>query len=117
MKAILFILALLGIILWNMPSSNSVFTGEHSFYQTSAPCIKCHIKESNTLTHTGTLNHTMDCRVCHTRDGQTSHSAKRGTCYDCHGDLWNFITPVGNATSITMETGASVADANNSITV
>lgn len=117
MKVVLFILALLGIILWNMPAGNSVFAGGHSFYQTSAPCIKCHFEESNTLTHTSTLNHTMDCRSCHPRDGQSSHSAKRGTCYDCHGDLWNSIATINNATSVPVETGAPIVDENNSIAI
>jgi hypothetical protein len=111
MKYILYVITLTGVLMWNMPASNSLFSGEHTFYNGSAPCEKCHIEEIDAELHTGTLNHTMGCRVCHPRDGNSSHSAERGTCYDCHGDLWNTTVVVDNVTDVSMETGTPIVNA------
>jgi len=83
MKALVVMVALIGILFWNLPATNSSFKGQHSFY-TEVDCTKCHLEQTNYLTHTSTLNHTMTCKICHPQDRMSSHSARRGSCYVCH---------------------------------
>ncbi len=107
-KWILIFFAMVGLLAWTMPESNSLYQGQHTFSPT-VDCIKCHKEESNYLTHTLTPNHTMDCKGCHPRDGLESHSAERGTCYACHSTV-----PISNAPTLPMEDGAPMVDVVNS---
>jgi len=81
-KFTLAIIALVGIGVFALPSTMSLFAGQHSFYNIDAvgnqiPCQKCHgdIKaelQSNTNLGTGALNtgtmgphYSMKCEYCH----------------------------------------------------
>lgn len=96
-KWLLFLIALIGIILWNMPDTIPMFTGTHSFYKGSAPCEKCH-GDINITIHTNTTAHGgFSCAYCHrsepnvtyasnTTEGMEAHAASLGSCYNCHAD-------------------------------
>ena len=92
-KYIIFFLAIVGMLIWTMPQTNSIFVGQHSFYNNDsgmgqvAPCIKCHqdIQTSMDVGNPPQEHTTLGCRGCHTRDGTTAHAASIKFCTDCHG--------------------------------
>jgi len=86
---LLLVLVLLGITVWNIPNTTSIFQGQHTFYNGSAPCQKCHQDIQITLdfNNTPTAHRDLGCQGCHTRDGNTSHSASIRSCSDCHKPL------------------------------
>jgi predicted CXXCH cytochrome family protein len=86
-QILLLVVVLLGITIWNIPNTTSIFYNQHSFYNGSAPCQKCHQDIQNILydNQTPYIKHEeIGCRGCHTRDGNTSHSASIKSCTDCH---------------------------------
>lgn len=86
---IFFIIACTGILMWNIPETESLFYNQHSFYNGSAPCEKCH-QDIVTLLNDGIEPHPqhneIGCRVCHSRDGNQSHAARIVVCTECHNE-------------------------------
>ena len=91
--------ALIGIILWNTPSTVSLLVDSHAFYNGSSPCSKCHGDILAQLEDTGSvnemhrnLNGESGCRACHSNpiniQGSNAiedyHSAYRPYCIECH---------------------------------
>jgi len=85
-KKLLLIIILIGITIWNIPETTSLFYNQHSFYNNSAPCQKCHqdIQDILTLPQSPEEHYEIGCQGCHTRDGNTSHAAKIVYCNNCH---------------------------------
>lgn len=98
-KYIFFLIALVGIILWNTPNTVSLLADSHAFYNGSAPCSKCHGDILAQLEDTGSVNamhRNLDgesgCRSCHSKPiniqgGNATidyHSAYRPNCIECH---------------------------------
>jgi hypothetical protein len=86
-SVVLLIIAVFGITIWNIPDTASIFQGQHTFYNGSAPCIKCHQDIQNILDLNQTpypQHNAIGCRGCHTKDGNESHAAKIIYCVDCH---------------------------------
>lgn len=83
----LLIVVLIGIAIYNVPSTTSIFQGQHTFYNTTQiPCEKCHqdIQDILNLPTTPQEHTEIGCKNCHTRDGNTSHSAATISCNSCH---------------------------------
>jgi hypothetical protein len=82
----LLIVVLIGITIWNIPETTSIFYGQHTFYNGSAICQKCHQDIQNILDLNSSISdhNQFNCRDCHSRDGNTSHVAKISYCSDCH---------------------------------
>lgn len=97
-KIITFTIAVMGILLWNMPTTISTFNGMHSYSDASSMCEKCH-PEINIELHTGSpLHNNFTCATCHRTEpnityqtinmsGREAHSASMGSCYNCHDSL------------------------------
>lgn len=87
-KSIIFlIIAVIGATIWNIPDTASLFQGQHTFYNGSAPCTKCHqdIQDILNLPDVPSAhNENIGCRDCHTRDGNSSHAASKIACSQCH---------------------------------
>lgn len=83
-KTILISLALIGMFLWNIPNTSSIFYGQHTFYNGSAPCQKCHEDISLMLEQSPIVHQNIGCQGCHSRDGNISHAANVSYCSDCH---------------------------------
>ena len=78
-------MAIIGVVLWNMPQTASLFQGQHTFYNASQiPCEKCHADIADLLINSPSEHETYGCKGCHTRDGNESHAAKIVSCNDCH---------------------------------
>jgi DNA-directed RNA polymerase subunit RPC12/RpoP len=89
MKYLVVLVALIGIIFWNLPATNSSFEGQHNFYNRSAPCSKCHGDVDSILSND---HREIGCKNCHMPDGNTSHSASvKVYCSNCHTPLTNDI--------------------------
>lgn len=109
MKIIWVILALLGMLLWYIPGTISLFSGQHSYYNINAngsqiPCQKCHGDVSVEL-HTGYIHDNFTCNDCHriqkgvqyasgdgannTTPGMMAHAASLVKCVECHGEFIN----------------------------
>ena len=83
----LLIVALIGITIYSIPSTTSIFQGQHTFYNTTQiPCEKCHqdIVDILNLPATPQKHTGIGCKNCHTRDGNASHSASIISCKSCH---------------------------------
>jgi predicted CXXCH cytochrome family protein len=87
----LLIVAIIGISIWNIPDTTSIFQGQHTFYSNEsgngkvAPCEKCHQNIRDILSLSETPGeHNKNCRECHTRDGNSSHAASIIKCSKCH---------------------------------
>ena len=108
MKKIVIVLALIGIITWNLPTSLSLFANTHAFYNITAPCYKCHNDVLNQIQDFGYINmlhNTLDsssgCMSCHIDAPQIRgevvqedfHASSRPMCLDCHP---NTTTIYGN---------------------
>lgn len=97
-KIIMFFIAVMGILLWNMPNTISTFDGTHSYSNASSMCEKCH-PEIEIELHTGSpLHNNFTCATCHRTEpnityqtknmsGREAHSASMGSCYNCHDSL------------------------------
>lgn len=85
-QILLLVVVLVGITIWNIPNTTSIFYNQHNFYNGSAPCQKCHqdIQDILALPDTPIQHFDLGCRSCHTRDGNTSHAASISTCINCH---------------------------------
>ncbi len=93
-KELLFVVAIVGTMMWSSQVTESKFAGTHSFYVGSASCVKCH--DSNITSHTGTTAHdNFTCNTCHRAElnityqsknvpGHEAHAASRGSCANCH---------------------------------
>jgi len=85
---ILLIIILLGITIWNIPSTTSIFQGQHTFYNTTQiPCEKCHQDIQDILNQPQKpypKHNEIGCKNCHTSDGNSSHAASIKQCNDCH---------------------------------
>jgi len=55
-KKLMFLIAVMGVLLWNMPTTISTFNGTHSYSNASSMCEKCH-PEINIELHTGSPLH------------------------------------------------------------
>jgi hypothetical protein len=101
-KYLLLFAALAGIILWNTPSTVSLFADTHSFYNGSAPCPKCHGDILAQLEDTGSVNamhRNLDgesgCRSCHSNPviisgrnaSEDYHAAYKPECIECHKNV------------------------------
>lgn len=94
-KILALTVALMGIVLWNMPNTISTSAGEHSYGNASSMCEKCHL-DINIELHTGTDAHNnFTCASCHRTEssvtyqskntsGKEAHAASMGSCYNCH---------------------------------
>ncbi|MCK4731223.1 MAG: hypothetical protein KAT65_02085 [Methanophagales archaeon] len=101
---LLTVVAVIAIGIFALPSTVSLFSGQHTWYDLSAkgndvPCEKCHADIADEMVSTGAhLN--MKCEVCHRTDkrvgyakdnngnvvpGQGAHAASTQECMVCHG--------------------------------
>lgn len=111
MQKIVVLLALLGIMTWNLPDSLSLLANDHDFFNSSAPCFKCHgdiLFQIEDYGDTNTLHRSLDnqsgCKSCHMNApimrGQNKsedfHAASFPMCLDCHGDNISGGTIYGN---------------------
>jgi hypothetical protein len=88
------ILAMVGMVIWNIPYTASTFTGDHTYYGDSVQCTKCH--DVDIGIHTGTTAHdNFTCASCHRSEpgviyqskgvaGNTAHAASMSSCSNCH---------------------------------
>ena len=86
----LLVIVLLGIVIYNIPSTTSIFQGQHTFYNVSQiPCEKCHqdIQDILNLPTTPQQHNEIGCKNCHPRDGNTSHAASISNCKNCHTNV------------------------------
>lgn len=84
-KVLIILVAVAGIIFWNIPATTSLFYGEHTFSNTSnIQCEKCHQDVSTLLLNSPQAHQDLGCKGCHTADRNTSHAAKILSCSDCH---------------------------------
>lgn len=83
---LLLLIVVIGIAIWNIPNTTSIFQGQHTYYNISAPCQKCHQDIQNILDANNTItNHSVfGCINCHIRDGNSSHAAAIIYCNTCH---------------------------------
>lgn len=84
----LLIVVLLGITIWNIPSTTSIFQGQHTFYNTTEiPCEKCHKDIQDILNQPQNpypQHSEIGCKGCHISNGNTSHAASIQKCNNCH---------------------------------
>ncbi len=85
LRHILLIIALLSSAVFASPTINSLFAGEHYFYNNSIPCLKCHADIRNELD--SSLHHRyFTCDNCHLSSSALSHgNVTNPRCLDCHG--------------------------------
>lgn len=111
-KLLLFAIAVVGIVLWSMPSTISSFSGTHTFYTGSSPCEKCHGDINITLHTNSTAHDNFTCATCHRGEpnitynsnstvGKEVHSSSMSSCTDCH----SLLNVIGNATTTLTVTG------------
>jgi len=103
---VLVAVAIVAIGIFALPSSVSLFSGQHTWYDLSGdgndvPCEKCHaeIKDEMISTDNG-VHETVKCEGCHRTDarvgyalddegavypGQGAHAASTQECMICHG--------------------------------
>ena len=97
-KLLLIVIAFIGIVLANMPSTISTFAGTHAFYNvTRTDCAKCHSDILAQLSETGRVNDlhfngSDSCKVCHTisqimNSSEEYHAAFKPNCTDCHQNV------------------------------
>lgn len=93
MKKILIILAIISIIIASIPSIYSLFSGEHSFYDTQEKeknCLKCH-SDVKTELDNADYHKSLICEDCHLNGSSyISHDdIIRPRCLDCHLSFTN----------------------------
>lgn len=104
MKILWVLLALVGISLWYIPNTVSLFSGQHAYYTlddnlSQLQCTKCHGDISIEL-HTGYIHSNFTCADCHrvqkgvqyanaTEPGTLAHAASLVQCADCHSEYLN----------------------------
>ena len=112
-KLVLIMIALFAIGVLVLPSTVSLFAGQHLWYDINAegndiPCVKCHADIAEELKNdpfhrgfssTGDIN--RDCEVCHrgvnityaigdtNQPGKEAHAASTLSCLICHSDNWD----------------------------
>ncbi len=107
MKVVWAMLALVGVSLWYIPGTISLFSGQHSFYNidpegNQIPCKKCHGDIALDL-HTGFIHSNFTCADCHriqknvqyasgdgaynTTPGTLAHAASSVLCAECHSEF------------------------------
>jgi hypothetical protein len=117
-----FAVALVGVVLWNMPSTMSTFSGEHSFYNVSkVDCLKCHSDILTQMSDVGMVNNlhfnnSDSCKICHTisqdehiNSSEGYHSGFKPNCVGCHPNVSIEIRGVNESHSLV------VSSANGSI--
>lgn len=107
-------IAIIGIGLYVLPSTLSMFAGQHSWYDPNnngIPCEKCHWLESDELTSGAYAVHSphrtasspLECVDCHNvtmnityyymtgqaGDHPPAHAATTVSCLACHGELYS----------------------------
>jgi len=130
-KLILFLIAVIGVILWNMPTTMSTFNGTHSYSNASSMCEKCH-PEINIELHTGTpLHNNFTCATCHRTElnvtyqtrkmsGREAHSSSKGSCNNCHSSLnmiSNFTITLTASPTITLTSSSTISLTAGSTTI
>lgn len=113
-KISLFLCALIGVILWNMPSTISVYNGTHAYGNASNMCEKCHSEIY--IEHAGSSEHnSFSCYSCHRSNtsityqsrnisGREAHSVSKVQCTDCHLNISSGNTVTLSASpTITLE--------------
>jgi hypothetical protein len=130
-KVILFLIAVIGVILWNMPATMSTFNGIHSYSNPNSMCEKCH-PEINIELHTGSsLHNNFTCSSCHrtepnvtyqTRNisGREAHSSSKGSCNNCHSSLnmsSNFTVTLTSSPTITLTSSSTITLTAGSTTI
>ena len=122
------VIAIIGILLWNMPSTISTFAGTHTFYDVSnIDCAKCHSDILTQLSETGRVNilHFNDssnsdgCRTCHTisqtmNSSEEYHAGFNPNCIDCHQNASIKIRGVKESHSVIV-TGAESSTSKSGI--
>lgn len=109
MKIIWVLLILIGLLLWYIPSTISIFSGTHAYYDinpngSQIPCTKCHGDISVEL-HTSYKHSNFTCEGCHriqagvqyasgdgnnsTIPGTMAHAASIVKCTECHSGFIN----------------------------
>jgi len=103
-KIVLLAVAVIATGIFALPSTVSLFSGQHSWYDLSAqgnnvPCEKCHADIGDEMTSTG-AHANIKCEGCHRTDarvgyalggnggvepGQGAHAASTQECMVCHG--------------------------------
>lgn len=69
MKVLWVLMGLVGISIWYIPNTISLFSGQHSFYNidpigSQIPCLKCHGDVQMEI-HTGSIHSNFTCSDCH----------------------------------------------------
>jgi hypothetical protein len=104
-KIVVLAVAVIAIGIFALPSTVSLFSGQHSWYDLSAqgnnvPCEKCHADIADEMSHTGP-HVDMECWHCHktgdltgftyasgdgtgSTSGQEAHAASAVECMACH---------------------------------
>lgn len=124
-KLLLIVVTFIGIVLWNMPSTVSTFSGTHAFYNvTKTDCAKCHSDILTQLSETGRVNtlhfnSSDSCKICHTisqtmNSSEEYHAAFKPNCTDCHQNASTKIRGTKESHSI-LVTGANNSDVNSGI--
>lgn len=128
-KLFLIVVALMGIVLWNMPSTISTFAGSHAFYNvTRTDCAKCHSDILTQLSETGRVNTLHiglndSCKACHTvsetiNSSEEYHAAFKPNCADCHQNASTKIIGTKEGTKEShsiLVTGANNSNVNGGI--
>lgn len=102
-------ITLMGISIWYIPHTFSLFSGQHSYYNINEvgnqiPCTKCHGDIAVEL-HTGHIHSNYTCSDCHriqnnvqyasgdgvntSTPGIMAHAASTILCEECHSDYLN----------------------------
>lgn len=91
---LILVVVLFGIAIWNIPQTTSIFQGQHTFFNGSAPCTKCHqdIQIELDFNSNSTAHQKLGCVGCHPRDGNSSHAASISACINCHSDQTHGLT-------------------------
>ena len=92
-------LMVIGVVFWNLPDSEAIMVGQHSYYNNSAPCQKCHSDVQNMLDQyqpAYIYHNALTCNGCHAPDGNSSHAARISTCIECHDSEHQTPYPVCN---------------------
>lgn len=108
-KTLLVLMAILGIGLWALPQTVSLFAGQHSFVNIDGTgnqidCIKCHgdIDAEFGYSEPGSPHASFECEYCHriesgmasgdnistsesSTPGTSYHAASLVSCLECHG--------------------------------
>lgn len=117
MKLIWILLILIGLLLWYIPNTISLFSGQHSYYNiddngSQIPCQKCH-GDIKVELHTSYTHNNFTCEDCHriqtgvqyasgdgignTTPGMMAHAASLVNCTECHSGVNSTSDVIHNA--------------------